>query len=246
MEQETIKHDRLFKELLKTFFVEFLELFFPSLLAEIDTSYLEFLEQEIFTDLKSGEKYNADIVVKTRFKSDGETFLLIHVESQAQYEINFEQRMFRYFAFLSHNHDLPVYPIAVLSFNSPRKEQPNRYEVVIDKQVILQFNYKVIQLNRLNWRDFMRQKNPVATALMAKMKIDKEDRWRVKLECLRLLATLKLDPAKTRLISGFIDTYLKLSVDEESQFQEEIGTLASEEEREEIMEIVTSWMVEEN
>ncbi|MBC6471449.1 MAG: hypothetical protein GDA48_00220 [Hormoscilla sp. GM102CHS1] len=51
MEQETIKHDRLFKELLKTFFVEFLELFFPSLLAEIDTSYLEFLEQEIFTEL---------------------------------------------------------------------------------------------------------------------------------------------------------------------------------------------------
>ncbi|MBC6476771.1 MAG: hypothetical protein GDA56_02155 [Hormoscilla sp. GM7CHS1pb] len=115
--------------------------------------------------------------------------------------------MFRYFAFLSHNHGLPVYPIAVLSFDSPRKEQPNRYEVVIDNQVILQFNYKVIQLNRLNWRDFMRQKNPVATALMTKMRIDKDDRWRVKLECLRLLATLKLDPAKTRLISGFIDSY---------------------------------------
>jgi len=242
MEQENIKHDRLFKELLKTFFVEFLELFFPSLLAEIDTSYLEFLEQEIFTELKSGEKYNADLVVKTKFKSGGETFLLIHVENQARYETNFEKRMFRYFAFLSHNHGLPVYPIAVLSFDSPRKEQPNRYKVVIDKEVILQFNYKVIQLNRLNWRDFMRHKNPVATALMAKMKIDKDDRWRVKLECLRLLATLKLDPAKTRLISGFIDTYLQLNAEEETQFQEEIGTLASSE-QEEIMEIVTSWML---
>ncbi|MBC6476772.1 MAG: hypothetical protein GDA56_02160 [Hormoscilla sp. GM7CHS1pb] len=90
MEKESIKHDRLFKELLKTFFMEFLELFFPSLLAEIDTSYLEFLEQEIFTELKSGEKYNADLVVKTKFKIGGETFLLIHVESQAQYEKNFE------------------------------------------------------------------------------------------------------------------------------------------------------------
>ncbi|MGK7905563.1 MAG: Rpn family recombination-promoting nuclease/putative transposase [Hormoscilla sp.] len=243
MKQETIKHDRLFKELLKTFFVEFLELFFPSLLAEIDTSYLEFLEQEIFTELKSGEKYNADLVVKTKFKSGGETFLLIHVENQARYETNFEKRMFRYFAFLSHNHGLPVYPIAVLSFDSPRKEQPNSYEVVIANKVVLQFDYDVIQLNRLNWRDFLRHKNPVATALMTKMKIDKEDRWRVKLECLRLLATLKLDPAKTRLISGFIDTYLQLNVEEETQFQEEIGTLASSE-QEEIMEIVTSWMVE--
>jgi len=240
MEQENIKHDRLFKELLKTFFVEFLELFFPTLRSEIDSSYLEFLEQEIFTELKSGEKYNADLVVKTKLKSGGETFLLIHVESQAQYETNFEQRMFRYFAFLLHNHGLPVYPIAVLSFDSPRTEQPNHYEVVIANKVILQFDYDVIQLNRLNWRDFMRPKNPVATALMAKMRIEKNDRWRVKLECLRLLATLKLDPAKTKLISGFIDTYLQLSVDEETQFKSEIGLLASEEEREEIMEIVTS------
>lgn len=243
MEQETIKHDRLFKELLKTFFVEFLELFFPSLLAEIDTSYLEFLEQEIFTDLKSGEKYNADLVVKTKLKSCGKTFLLIHVENQTPSETKLEQRMFRYFAFLSHNHDLPVYPIAVLSFDSPRTPQPNRYEVVIANEVILQFNYEVIQLNRLNWRDFMGHKNPVATALMSKMRIDKDDRWRVKLECLRLLATLKLDPAKTRLISGFIDTYLQLNAEEETQFQEEIGTLASSE-QEEIMEIVTSWKLE--
>jgi len=63
MEQETIKHDRLFKELLKTFFVEFLELFFPSLLAEIDTSYLEFLDKEIFTELTSGDDYRADTIL---------------------------------------------------------------------------------------------------------------------------------------------------------------------------------------
>ncbi len=241
MEQENIKHDRLFKELLKTFFVEFLELFFPELLAEIDPSYLEFLEQEIFTELKSGEKYNADIVVKTRFKSGQETFLLIHVENQAQYETKFEQRMFRYFALSSHNHGLPVYPIAVLSFDSP--EQPNSYEVIIANKVILQFNYELIQLNRLNWRDFVRQENPVATALMAKIRIDKKDRWRVKLECLRLLASWKLYPAKTRFISGFIDTYLQLNSEEETQFQEEIGILASEE-QEGIMEIVTSWKLE--
>ena len=34
---------------------------------------------------------------------------------------------------------------------------------------------------------------------------------RVKLECLRLLATLRLDPARMQLISGFVDTYLRLS-----------------------------------
>ena len=141
-------------------------------------------------------------MAKTRFKSSGkETFLLIHVENQAQYESFFERRMFRYFAFLSHNHGLPVYPIALLSFDSPRTQQPHRYEVVIANKVILQFDYEVIQLNRLNWRDFLRHENPVATALMAKMRIDKKERPRVKLECLRLLATLKLDPARTQYLS---------------------------------------------
>ena len=77
--------------------------------------------------------------------------------------------------------------------------------------VILEFQYRVIQLNRLRWRDFVRRPNPIASALMAKMAIAPSERPRVKLECLRLLATLRLDPARTRLISGFIDAYLQLN-----------------------------------
>ena len=49
---------------------------------------------------------------------------------------------------------------------------------------------------------------------MAKMGVAPADRYIVKLECLRLLATLHLDPAKTHFISGFIDAYLRLSKDE--------------------------------
>ncbi len=66
-------------------------------------------------------------------------------------------------------------------------------------------------------------------------------RPRVKVECLRLLATLRLDPARSQLISGFVDTYLKLNVQEEQMFQVEVGTLEGTE-REGIMQIVTSWM----
>ena len=46
---------------------------------------------------------------------------------------------------------------------------------------------------------------------MAKMKIAPKDRPKVRLECLRLLATLKLDPARSQLIGGFIAAYLKLN-----------------------------------
>ncbi|MGL5831915.1 MAG: DUF4351 domain-containing protein [Waterburya sp.] len=72
------------------------------------------------------------------------------------------------------------------------------------------------------------------------MKIDKRDRPNVKAECLRLMVTLKLDPAKMQLISGFIDTYLNLSSDEEQIFQTQLNTMEIKQ-REQIMEITTSW-----
>jgi predicted transposase YdaD len=106
---------------------------------------------------------------------------------------------------------------------------------------VLEFNYRVIQLNRLNWRDFLNQRNPVASALMAKMKIAPSERAKVKAECLRLLVTLKLNPAKMQLISGFVDTYLRLQAEEEQEFQKEIAKF-NPQQKEESMEIVTSWM----
>ncbi len=76
---------------------------------------------------------------------------------------------------------------------------------------------------------------------MAKMNIAEKERAKVKAECLRLLITLRLDPAKMQLISGFIDTYLNLNPVEERQFQEEISTF-SQPVQEGIMQITTSWM----
>jgi hypothetical protein len=76
---------------------------------------------------------------------------------------------------------------------------------------------------------------------MAKMNIAEKERAKVKAECLRLLITLRLNPAKMQLISGFIDTYLNLNPVEEIQFQEEISTF-SQPVQEGVMQITTSWM----
>ncbi|GCA93580.1 DUF4351 domain-containing protein [Microcystis aeruginosa 11-30S32] len=73
------------------------------------------------------------------------------------------------------------------------------------------------------------------------MNIAEKERAKVKAECLRLLITLKLNPAKMQLISGFIDTYLNLNPVEEIQFQQEISTF-SQPVQEGVMQITTSWM----
>jgi hypothetical protein len=108
----------------------------------------------------------------------------------------------------------------------------------------MDFNFVTIQLNQLDWKAFLTQRNPVAAALMSKMKIDPADRPKVKVECLRMIANLKLDKARTYQLSGFIDNYLRLNSVEKEQFQVEVDKIKLPKEREEVMEITTSWKEE--
>ena len=237
-----IDHDRLFKELLSTFFVEFLDLFLPELAAYLDQHSLVFLDKEIFTDVTSGERHEADLIARGQFRGQ-DSFFLVHVEHQAQDRRGFGQRMFGYFARLHEKHRVPVYPIALFSHDQVRPE-PDVYQVVFPDCEVLRFRFRVIQLKRLHWRDFVRQPNPIASALMAKMGFAPSERVQVKVECLRLLATFKLDPARQRLISGFIDTYLRLNAKETLQFRRKIARLPDRNERDKVMELTTSWKEE--
>lgn len=237
-----IDHDRLFKELLTTFFADFIELFIPHMASYLDFSSLVFLEKEIFTDVTAGDVHEADLVVKAKFK-DKDSFFLVHTETQAQPQAEFGMRLFRYFARLHEKYALPVYPVALFSFDRPKFVYSSVYEIGFPDLDVLRFQYAVIQLNQLDWRQFLGLKNPVAVALMVKMQIAPKDRPHVKLECLRMLSTLKLDRARVRMISGFIDTYLRLTAAEMKLYTAEIDTL-DKQQREEVMEIVTSWMEE--
>ncbi len=237
---EQIDHDQLFKTLLSTFFVEFIELFLPEVANYLERTPITFLPQEYFTDLMTGERKIIDLLALVKFRGQ-ETCFIIHVENQSYTESDFARRMFFYFAKLHQEYLLPIYPVVVFSFDEPKRQERKQYQVEFPNLKVLEFNFTAIQLNQLNWRDFLQQKNPVAAALMAKMRIAPEDRAKVKAECLRLLTTLRLDPARTKLISGFVDTYLELNASEEQVFQRELDSMGLRQE-EQVMEIVTSWM----
>jgi predicted transposase/invertase (TIGR01784 family) len=234
-----IDHDRLFKELLSTFFVEFLDLFLPQVVSQIDRDDIQFLPQEVFTDVTSGEKKEIDLLVQVRYQQQ-DTCFLIHVENQSYTETAFAKRMFKYFARLHEKYDLPIYPVVIFSFDEPKRAQAQNYRVTFGNLNVLEFQFAAIQLNRLSWRDFITQPNPVAAALMAKMNISREERPQVKAECLRLLTTLKLDPARMQLISGFVGVYLELNTEEEEVFKATADRMGLTD-KEEYMEMVTSW-----
>jgi hypothetical protein len=214
-------------------------LFAPELATELDPSTIVFLDKEVFTDVSSGQRHEVDVLARASFRG-GDSFCLVHVENQAQSQADFARRMFRYFARLDEKHGLPIYPITVFSHQVPRVE-PNEYVVTFGSRLVLRFAFHSIQLPRLHWRDYLRSSNPVAAALMARMGMAAGERPRVKLECLRLLTGLPLDRARQQLVSGFVDTYLRLEPAEELQFNEQADTLLGQIEKERIMELTTSW-----
>jgi len=239
----TIDHDGNFKKLLTTFFVEFVDLFFPQIRDCLIPESLEFLPQELFLDPtiaispeeQEGQKRMVDLAARVRVEpgsaldiEGGDIFFILHVDAQASSQTKFNRRMFRYFSRLHDRYDLPVYPIALLSFDEPIKEQTDSYTITFPGKTVLDFRYEVIQLNRLSWRDYLHNPNPVACALMAKMQIAPEDRPRVKFESLRLLATLRLDETRWKLISGFVDEYLRLNLPEQQEFQGYLARLQPE------------------
>jgi len=101
---ENIDHDQIFKTLLSTFFLEFVDLFLPDIADQIDKGYgYNEVSTELFTDAVDGEKKLADILMKVKLLGvDKDAYFLIHVEHQSSPHRDFPERMFDYYYHLNH------------------------------------------------------------------------------------------------------------------------------------------------
>jgi hypothetical protein len=235
---QRIDHDRLFKELLETFFVEFVELFFSEAYKAMDMEHIKFLQQELFTDVTRGDQHIVDILVETRLKGEP-GIILVHVENQAKVQRDFAERMFVYFSRLYQKYRCRILPIAVFSYPETRDE-PAGFKMEFSFMPVLDFHFLTIELKKHNWREYIQSNNPVAAALLSKMGYHKQERVQVKLEFLRMLIHMELDPARMTLLTGFFETYLRLDETEERKLEEEMGKM-DEKEAGKMIELTTSW-----
>ncbi|MCI1694305.1 Rpn family recombination-promoting nuclease/putative transposase [Aneurinibacillus aneurinilyticus] len=231
-------HDRLFKELLSTFFEEFMALFFPDAYEAIDFEHTSFLSEELFTDILKGEKRRVDLLVETHLRGE-ESLIIIHVEPQSYEQTSFHDRMFIYFSRLYEKYRRRILPIAIFSYDKV-KEEPDTLHISFPFFNVMTFQFLKVELRRKNWRDYIQQDNPIAAALLSKMGYTPEERVEVKKEFLRMLVRLEQDPARMTLLTGFFETYLQLSEEEEQHLRMELQKLDPNEEGR-IMELTTSW-----
>ena len=158
---KAIDHDQLFKQLISTFFLEFLDLFSPELAVNINRDNFEFLPQEYFTDLVEGERRAMDLVVRINLRrrpnepEEGKVWAIIDCEHQSSSEANFKRRMFFYFAQLHRKYLEPVYPIAIFSFDEPKRQEQNKYLVRLPGLDVLEFNFLANSIKSIELARFL-------------------------------------------------------------------------------------------
>ena len=219
-EKEKIDHDQLFKTLIKEFFKEFMELFFADIAARIDFSHVEFLDKEHFTDTQKGKHRYMDFVAKVMIIAGGEEYILIHTEFESTRPIrSFPEKMFKYYCQLYLRMGLPIIPIVVFSDDAKwRTLPPQSFTIAFNKQRYLDFFFHRIKLKNMDWKQFLKQNNPLAYALMAKMDIDKKQKTKLKADFLRLAIGSEVNPARESLLVDFIENYIKLNSREQKEF----------------------------
>ncbi len=220
-----IDHDQIFKNLIKNFFKEFMELFLPDAAKAINFRRITFLEKEYFTDASGGKRKQMDLVVRAGLKGGGEEFILVHTEFESSRKNIFPERMCEYFFQLYLRHKKPIIPIAVFADDQKwKKPLPDTYEIGFKGEVYNKFRYRQIKLKNLDYRKFLRTKNPLAYALMAKMGYSRKQMIQAKSDFWRLIAgARKVNPARRHLLIEFVETYMQLNRQEQKRFDKIIN-----------------------
>ena len=222
-------HDQLFKELIRAFLREFLELFFPQIAARLDLNNITFQDKELFTDVPEGSIRRADTVALVPGLDGEPELVLIHVENQSERRSEVRFRMFEYYVLLRLRFKLPVFPIVLYIAPGTGSNTRETYVETLFGENILSFQYAVVGLPEMKADDYLENENPLAVALSALMQPARAGRAMQKIVSLRRTATSGVDEARQLLLANVIETYLTLNGEEEAEFQRVLSETGEQE-----------------
>jgi hypothetical protein len=230
-----VNHDALFKALLKNCSIlrAFFGQFIPEAAKFIDFDPIEYVDKERYS--LDGRKRTGDLLIKTKFKGEPACFL-IHLEHQAQSRPGLAWRMLEYFVLDRRDFGLPVYPVAVLSHAEKPGAGSAPLQVDFPDRRVLEFNFEVIDLARLDARDFVCCRNPAALALSARMSFPRQDRVLLTRDFYVNLAVADLSADERELVLGFYSVYQPLTGEEGLKLSKELAIVKPAEVREKAMQ----------
>ncbi len=229
--------DEAWKNALDVYFREFMQFFYQEIAAQIawEVKY-EMLDKELqglSAKSKVGKKL-VDKLIKVRLKSGATCFVLLHIEVQGQYEINFAQRLFEYFYRLYDRYRQPVLTMVVLTDNRPNW-RPKSYPMQVCGHKVNHFRFLTSKL--LDYRDqrtaLLEHTNPFGTIVAAHLaaldtRTDPNARYQHKFALMRQLYRNGLAREAILNLFSFIDGVLTLPKEFEIRYNSSIKQLEGE------------------
>jgi hypothetical protein len=227
-------HDQRFKLLLKAFFAEFFQVFFPAWADRFDFSRVDWLEQEVFTDPPRGERRALDLVARLPLRpgvpppalASGEPadcwLTLIHVEIESRDTVApLRPRMLSYYEQLRRQHGLPVLPIALYLRVGLDGIGWDVYEEMYWDHRLLSFTFAYVGLPGLDGEQYVAGEHLLGVALTVLMRVPPARRAAVHAEALRRLAEARENDYRRYLLLDCLEAYATL---DEAQAKE-LGAL---------------------
>ena len=237
-------YDNPWKEAIGCYFKEFMLLLFPKIFVDIDWSkgytFLDKELQQVVRDAELGER-RADKLVKVWRKDGSETWILVHIEVQCQYESEFAKRMYIYNYRLFDKYNKQIVSLAILG-DERSNWRPAHYNSFL-WGCKLDFHFPIIKLidYEENWDNLESSENPFAVIIMAYLKAlrtkkNLKDRLWWKLHLVKRLYEKGYIEQEILELFRFIDWLLILPEDLENSF----GQTLIEYEEEKKMPYITS------
>lgn len=208
-------HDQRFKHLLREFFREFMELFFPDRAVRLDFSAVEWLDKELFTDPPQGEKKVLDLVAKvpTRPPGDaGEQIILIHVEVESEdCTTSLDERFPDYFWHLRRKYGTAVLPVAVFLKVGLDGLGERVCEMTALSEWVMRLRYWYVGLPALDADVYLNGTNWLGVSLSALMKARAGQRAKLTANAQSRLVQSPLPPGQKYLLVECLQAYAPLT-----------------------------------
>ena len=210
-------HDRLFKNLFRTFFRDLLALADGELAAGLPSGEIAFLEKELSLDLPAGERREVDLLAAIPGAA-GITQLLVHLEIERRFRSRIGRRLWRYWLLLHLRHPEPLVSCVIFLRGGPPGPTWAVHVETARGREVARFSYLSFGLSRLPAETLLARPEPLAWGLAALARPGAMGRVRLKLELLRRIAGAKMGGLQRSLLINCVETYLQLTGREAAEF----------------------------
>ena len=236
MKDPSTSFDSPWKDIVEVYLPDFMAFFFPDADEQINWEQgFEFLDKElgqVVRDAQLGKRF-VDKLVKVYRTSGEETWVLIHLEIQSQYEVGFAERIYVYQYRIYDRYRRKVASLVVLGDESPTwKPSEFGYEIF---GVEINYRYRVVKLLDLgeDWEALSASENPFATVVMAHLKAsqtqkNRQERLQWKLSLTRQLYQKGYLRQDVINLFRFIDWVMSLPDNLEKEFWTELRQFEEE------------------